>query len=250
MVGEATTPWIVRTEKYPQLRLFCFPYAGGGASIFRLWSRYLPEEVEVCPLYLPGREHRLKEPAFDDMTALVRKLTEVLEPYLDIPFAFAGHSMGGLICFELARQLRREQLPEPRQLFISAQRAPQLPSRHDPIYQLPDAEFLASLYRLGGTPQAVLENEELMQIMLPMLRADFTLYNTYVYTPEAPLDCAISAFFGEQDHLVSSEELAAWREHTCGTFVLRGIPGNHFFLHSSLDMFLRAIEQDLLKLLR
>jgi surfactin synthase thioesterase subunit len=249
-VSNTNTSWIIRTKAQPQLRLFCLPYAGGGASIYRLWSRFLPEEVEVCPLALPGREQRIQEPAFTTMGALVVKLADVLRPHLDIPFAIFGHSMGGLISFELVRQLRRQGLPLPERLFVSAQRAPHLPLHRESFYQLPDAEFRASLYSMGGTPQAVLQNEELMQLMLPMLRADFTLYDTYVYTPEAPLSCPISAFYGEQDPLVTVREVGAWRDQAGGAFSLRSVPGDHFFLHTALNVLLQAIEFDLQKLLQ
>ncbi len=242
--------WIARVKPRPALRLFCFPYAGGGASIFRQWASLLPSEIDVCALYLPGRESRLREPAFTDVTALVQTLTDVLRPYLDVPFALAGHSMGGVIAFEFARALRANHLRGPAHLFVSAQRAPQLPPRHAPIHHLKGEEFNRALARLGGTPQAVLEHKELMELLFPVLQADFTLYENYAYTSAPPLDCPISAFYGEQDHLVSEYELAAWREQTSSTFALRGIPGNHFFIHGSQEPFVRSIASDLHSLLR
>lgn len=249
MAKQASAPWIVRSKPRPHLRLFCFPYAGGGASIFRLWSKELPEEIEVCPVYLPGRENRFVEPGFTDAQALARTLTNELLPYTDIPFALFGHSMGGMICYIWACHLRAAHGRTPAHIFISGQRAPQLPPRHAPIHHLPDASFLDELFRLGGTPAAVMQNKELMELMLPLLRADFTLYETYTYAPAEPFDCPISAYYGEQDHLVSAKELDAWSEHTRGSFTLTGIPGNHFFLQSSQNLLLQAINQDLVKLL-
>jgi medium-chain acyl-[acyl-carrier-protein] hydrolase len=249
MVKQANIPWIVRSKPHPRLRLFCFPYAGGGASIFRLWSKDLPEEVEVCPVYLPGRENRFLEPGFTNVQELARTLTDQLLPSTDIPFALFGHSMGGLICYVWACHMRKWHNRTPTLIFISGQRAPQLPPLHAPIHHLPDAAFLDELFRLGGTPAAVMQNKELMELMLPLLRADFTLYETYIYRPDVPFACPISAYYGEQDHLVSAKELAAWREHTHGTFTLTGIPGNHFFLQSSQNLLLQAINQDLVKLL-
>jgi medium-chain acyl-[acyl-carrier-protein] hydrolase len=250
MAKQASAPWIVRSRSHPRLRLFCFPYAGGGASIFRLWSKDLPEEVEVCPVYLPGRENRFLEPGFTDVHALAQTLTDELLPYTDIPFALFGHSMGGMICYVWACHMRKLHGRTPAHIFISGQRAPQLPPRHAPIHHLPDAAFLEELFRLGGTPAAVMQNKELMELMLPLLRADFTLYETYTYVPDAPFDCPISTYYGEQDDLVSANELAAWGEHARGPFTLTGIPGKHFFLQSSQNLLLQAINQELVALLK
>jgi medium-chain acyl-[acyl-carrier-protein] hydrolase len=249
MTTKPGSSWIARVKSRPALRLFCFPYAGGGASIFRQWGSLLPSEIDVCPIYLPGRESRLRELAFTDMTTLVQTLIDVLRPYVDVPFALAGHSMGGIIAFEFARALRDNQMCGPAYLFVSAQRAPQLPPRHAPIHHLTGEAFNKALARLGGTPQAVLEHKELMELLFPVLRADFTMYENYSYAPASPLDCPISAFYGEQDHLVSEYELAAWREQTRSTFAVRGIPGNHFFIHGSQEPFLHSIAGDLRSLL-
>jgi medium-chain acyl-[acyl-carrier-protein] hydrolase len=237
--------WIVRSRPQPHLRLFCFPYAGGGASIYRLWSASMPEEIEVCPVYLPGRENRLGERPFTRLLPLVQLLGYVLHPYMDIPFAFFGYSMGALIGFELARYLCSTQSQGPLHLFVAADRAPQLPHPGSTLHTLPDAEFIRSLYQLGGTPAAVLQNEELMQVLLPVLRADFTLYETYRYVDEPPLDCPITAFGGEQDQMVSKQDLAAWREQTSHEFTLHMLPGNHFFLATEQQTVLQGIKQAL-----
>jgi len=250
-------PWIVRSKPQPYLRLFCFPYAGGGASLFRLWPDKLPPEVEVCPVQLPGRENRLREPAFIRLTPLVQALDQALRPYIDIPFAFFGYSMGALISFELARYLRKTRSPGPLHLFVAAHRAPQLPQAHPDLHRLPETAVAGSgvisifdaLDRLGGTPTTVRQHAELMQLMLPMLRADFALCETYVYSADDPLSCPITAFGGEQDSHVSLASLLAWREQTRGSFMLNILPGNHFFLHSQQQLLLQAISQDLATLL-
>jgi medium-chain acyl-[acyl-carrier-protein] hydrolase len=236
-----SSSWIVRTKSQPRLRLFCFPYAGGGASIFRLWSEKLPVEVEVCPIHLPGRENRMKEPLLTHLFPLVETLARALHPFMDIPFAFFGHSMGALLSFELARHLRNIHYPGPTQLFISAHRAPQLPDPASPLHDLPDSVLINTLYRLGGTPRAILQHTELMQILLPILRADLTLCETYIYTPEAPLDCPIAAFGGEYDSMVSKQELQAWSDQTGGSFTLYMLPGDHFFLHSQQNLLLGTL---------
>ncbi|MBR8835626.1 MAG: thioesterase [Stigonema ocellatum SAG 48.90 = DSM 106950] len=242
-----TTPWIIYPKPNPKtyLRLFCFPYAGAGASIFRTWSAQLPQEIEVYSVQLPGRESRMKEPLFTDLVPLIDSLIPAIQPHLDLPFVFFGHSMGGLLSFEVARQLRRLQHPIPLHLFISGRRAPQLRALDPPIHQLPDAEFLEALSRYNGTPENVLQNVELMNLFLPILRADLAINETYVYHPETPLDCSLSVFGGLQDDRVSRDSLAAWRDQTNGNFSLRMFLGDHFFLRSQQGELLQAISQDI-----
>jgi medium-chain acyl-[acyl-carrier-protein] hydrolase len=246
-----TTPWIIYPKPNPKayMRLFCFPYAGAGASIFRTWSAQLPPDIEVCSVQLPGRESRLKEPLFTDLAPLIHALTPALLPHLDLPFVFFGHSVGALISFEVARQLRRLQHSNPLHLFISGRQAPQLPAIDPPIHQLPDAEFKEELDRYNGTPRNVLQNVELMDLFLPILRADIAIDETYVYAPEAPLDGSISVFGGLGDGKVSRDSLSAWRDQTYGTFSLRMFPGDHFFLRSQQGALLEAISHDLVQII-
>jgi len=214
-------------------------------SIFRAWSDGLPADVEVCPVQLPGRGTRLLEPPFTRLSPLIQALTEAIFPLLDKPFAFFGHSLGALVSFELARQLRRQYAVQPVRLFISADRAPQIPNRDPPTHSLPEGEFLMAVRRLNGTPREVLEDEELRQIMLLLLRADFAVYETYEYSTEPPLNCPISAFGGLQDHRVSRGDLEAWRDQTNVSFSLRMFPGDHFFLNTTQPVLLRVLSQEL-----
>ena len=239
--------WIAFRKPNPQarLRLFCFPYAGSGASIFRIWSDSLPADVELCPVEFPGRGTRLMETPFTQLAPLVEALAQALVPLMDKPFAFFGHSLGALVGFELARQLRRESGVQPVRLFVSADRAPQFPHRDRPIHALPEREFLTELRRLNGIPGKVLEEAELMRIMLPILRADFAVYETYAYSTELPLNCPISAFGGLQDDRVSRGDLEAWRDQTNASFSLRMFPGDHFFWHTTQLLFLQALSEEL-----
>lgn len=243
--------WITCPKPKPQahLRLFCLHYAGGGASVFRTWADDLPEEIEICPIQLPGRESRVMDPAFTQLMPLLEVLADKLYPHLNIPFAFFGHSMGALISFELTRYLRRQGSGDPRHLFVSAHGAPQLPNSYPPIYQLSEPQFLEELRRLDGTPEQVLQNADLMRMMLPTLRADFAICNTYHYEVEERLDCPISAFGGQDDERVSQDDLAAWTDQTRSVFTLRVFPGNHFFLRSHRAQLLLAISRDLATLL-
>ena len=241
-------PWMTRPRPNPQanLRLFCFPYAGGGASIFHAWAVNLPQEIEVCPVQLPGRENRLREPPYSWLPRLLQKLVAVLTPYLDRPFAFFGHSMGALISFELARQLRLQGLHGPVHLFVSAHRGPRQPYALPPLSKIPTPALMEELRHLGGTPDEILNDTQMMQFLLPVLRADFAICETYTYTHDAPLDCALSAFGGLQDDHVREEDLAGWREQTNGPFALRMLPGGHFFLHSAREPLLQTIGDSLM----
>lgn len=248
--AQTSKSWVIcpKPNSQAKLRLFCFHYAGGGASSFRNWSDNLPLSVEVCSVELPGRGFRLMEAAFTSLDPLVQALADALIPRLDKPFAFFGHSMGGLVSFELTRLLRSNYNLNPVHLFVSARRAPQLPDPEPLIHNLSEPEFLDELRDLEGTPQEVLENAELMQLLLPTLRADFTVIETYAYTAEPPLDCPIAAFGGLQDREVSYDELKAWQEQTNAAFSLHMLPGNHFFLHSAQSLLLKLLSQDLHRL--
>ena len=245
-----TERWLVRTKARqvsppPRLRLFCFPYAVGGASIYRTWSSYLPEDIEVCPIYLPGRESRFNEPAFTRVSPLVRVLAHVLRSYLDVPYALFGHSMGALISFELARYLRQARMPEPTHLFVSAHRAPQLPDMQPSLSNLPDSAFLEQLAQYGGTPHEILQQTEFLQMMLPTIRADFTLCRDYSYDDEPPFAYPVTAFGGIDDRTVSEQELQAWREQTQSNFALHMFPGDHFFLREHARELVQYIGETL-----
>jgi medium-chain acyl-[acyl-carrier-protein] hydrolase len=246
MTTTIPNPWLTIPKPNPnaELRLFCFPYAGGGALTFRSWafSEIIPK-IEICPIELPGRGMRMKERPFTQMSSLVQAIAPSLLPYLDKPFALFGHSMGGLLSFELARLLRRDYGCSPAHLFVSGRRAPQVPAPDPSIHTLPNSEFLAELRRLNGTPEEVLQNEELMQLLLPTLRADFAVLETYVYTPQSPLNCPITVFGGLQDPEVCCETLEAWREQTRAVFSLQMFPGDHFFLHTAQSLLLQSLNQ-------
>jgi medium-chain acyl-[acyl-carrier-protein] hydrolase len=180
------------------------------------------------------------------LSSLVEALAQAIVPLLDRPFAFFGHSLGALVGFELARQLHRQLNIQPVRLFVSADRAPHIHFRKErPIHALPEADFLFELRRLNGIPGKVLEDAELMQIMLPILRSDFSVYETYVYTSGPPLKCSISSFGGLQDTKVSRSDLEAWRDQTTASFSLQMFPGDHFFLNTAQPLLLHTLSQEL-----
>jgi medium-chain acyl-[acyl-carrier-protein] hydrolase len=239
--------WFARPGTNPQarLRLFCFPYAGGGALIYRSWHKFLPRDVELLAVQLPGRETRLKEAPFTGLFTLVRTVAPVLLPLLDKPFAFFGHSLGALLSFEMARQIRREYGMRPAHLFVSGRGAPHLRRVHSPIHALPEAELVEELRNLNGTPEAVLEHKELLKLVLPALRADFSLCENYEYYDEEPLDCPISTYGGLEDKDTGVDRLEAWRDQTTASFSLSTFPGDHFFLHSSQSLLLERLSEEL-----
>ncbi len=240
--------WITSRGANPraQFRLFCFPYGGAGASIFRAWPRALAEEVEVCAVRLPGRESRRNEAPYTSIRALVDELADVLRPMMDVPFALFGHSLGAFVAFELARQLRRNNGPAPACLLLSGQRAPHLPDPQPLLYRLPDTAFVDGIrQRYDAIPQAVVDTPGLLQALLPVLRADFTMNDTYCYTDDEPLDCPITCFGGFDDHEARPEELEAWSEQTRSSFTLELFPGGHFFLHRDEAAVLQAVSRQL-----
>jgi medium-chain acyl-[acyl-carrier-protein] hydrolase len=227
------------------LRLFCFPYAGGNAALYRHWPDHVPATIEVWPVELPGRGSRPLEPPFTSLTPLVHAAARALLCHLDRPFAFFGHSMGALVAFELARLLRREHGLRPVQLFASAARAPQLFDLDPPISTLPRPAFLEKLRCLGGTPREVLEHPELMELLESMLRADFAVCDSYTYVPDVPLACRLSVFGGLHDPEVSGDQLDAWRAQTTASFSRHMLPGGHFFLQHSPALVPNLLARDL-----
>jgi len=179
------------------------------------------------------------------LSPLVQALAEAILPFLDRPFAFFGHSMGAMISFELARILRRSPGLKLAHLFVSGRVAPHIIEDDRHTHELPEPEFIEELRRLNGTPIEALEHPELMQLMTPLLRADFSVVGTYTYLPDLPLSCPITALGGLQDSEVSREQLEAWREHTTASFSLHMFPGDHFYLNTERPLLLRVLSRKL-----
>jgi medium-chain acyl-[acyl-carrier-protein] hydrolase len=179
---------------------------------------------------------------------LSRIVAQELLPYLDKPFVFFGHSLGALLCFETARSLRCETHRQPAQLFVSATEAPHRRRAEELLSGLPKGELVKKLHEFNGTPVEVLQNDELLDLMLPTIRADFELCETYEYHPEPPLECPMRIYGGLEDHEVEAGRLAAWSEMTVGTCEIRMFPGGHFYINSSRAIFLQTFAGDLLRL--
>ncbi len=232
-----------------RIRLFALPYAGGSSYIYRQWEKSLPDEVDWFPVELPGRGRRMTEPLCHDIHSLVEDIYDQIKDQLDLPFAFYGYSLGSLLSYELTRFMRAKG-QEPVALFVAASNAPHLPRDEENLMHLPDGEFVERLRKFNGTPEEVLQNEELLQFFLPILRADFSVVYNYSYQPSAPLSCPIVAFGGIMDPDVSEAGLIAWNEHTDSYFHYYTYPGDHFFMNSFKESMLAVISQELEKWIR
>ncbi len=230
----AHTPWLARFAPRPQaaLRLFCFSYAGGGAAVYRPWALALPHSVDVAAVLLPGRESRLREPPPLSMGALLQGLVPALLPHLDRPFAFFGHSMGALVAYETTRALQRRGAPVPARLLLSGRRAPHLPENDPPMHQLDDEAFIAEIdRRYKGIPPEVLEHRDLLDLLLPGLRADMTVIETHRHEGSTVYNGPITAFGGTHDARAPREQLEAWQQHTPQPLTLRQFEGGHFYFN-------------------
>jgi surfactin synthase thioesterase subunit/short-subunit dehydrogenase/acyl carrier protein len=246
----AATNWIVFPKPNPntRLRLFCFPYNGGTSSIFLPWSEGLPPDIEVCIIQLPGQIDRPSEKHFEQLATVVEKLAEVLLPYLDKPFAFYGHSIGGTIAFELARQLRREYNLSPAHLFVGASPAPQLPYPYPSVVEIYESERNEQA-PFSYLVESVQQNTELIRFLLPGFKAGSLMLENYVYSDEEPLVCPISVFGGMQDNTITQKHLSAWHEQTRSHFKLQIFPGNHLFMHGDQKQLLEVLSHELIALL-
>lgn len=245
-----------RPTSAPRVRLFCFAYAGGAASLYRTWPQLLGPAVDVCPIELPGRGVRTDERPVSDLTALLDGLVDALAPLFDgTPIALFGHSLGARLAFELANRFDAPALAGDTrsrivQLFASGSPAPGTRMRYGatgdrrPTAQLDDAEFLQRLRDLGGTPPEVLDDAELMALIAPVVRADFILSESTV-EPHRRIPCPITAIAGTSDDGASPTAAAAWQPCTSAAFRLVEVDAGHFFLDSHRATLIREVQRDL-----
>ncbi len=244
--------WFQRLIARPQARarMFCFPYAGASAAAFRLWPAGVPAELEVVAVQLPGHGSRFSEPPLASIPALVDSLMPVLRSYMDLPFVFFGHSMGALLASEVARTLTICGDPTPGHLVVSGRRPPHINSPEPLLHHLPDAQFLTEInLRYGGIPPEILQHADVLELLLPSLRADMTAIETFLPSRSITLPCPIYALGGADDKLTPREHLEAWRGETSSTFRLRTFPGGHFYLDACREEVLADLSLTLAPLL-
>ena len=242
------SPWLPYrpTAAPPRLRLFCLPHAGGGAAEYHTWKNTLPATVEIRPILLPGRETRFSESRYTELDPLVDAITKQVQPHLDLPYAVFGHSMGTLLAFECVRRLQLAGAPMPLWLFLSGRRAPDSPNDAHPLHGLPDQEFVEQLNLIyKGIPEEFLDNPEILAVILPTLRADIAVVESYAYREQEPLDCPLTVFAGQDDTSVSWQQLLAWKRQTRRQFAAQIFPGGHFYPRGPL---LHSIAATLTKL--
>lgn len=244
---QSSDKWFFCKQAKPQAstRLFCFPFGGGGASVFHSWADAMGDDVEVRALQLPGRESRFREEMVRDIGSVVENITRALASCQDRPYAFFGYSLGSLLAFETCRELRRQNLDLPQRLFIGALSAPQLPPPHPPIASLGDREFTDRVEYYYQPQNEAWENAELRAFLLPLLKADIALYESYRYRDEAPLSCPIDVLAGDDDRATPVESTRDWSRQTSAGMTHHLLGGGHFFIDAHLDEIQRLVRKSL-----
>jgi pyochelin biosynthetic protein PchC len=230
-IATATQVWLRRLHPAvgTRLRLVCFPHAGGTASYFRPWRHAVPSGVELHAVQYPGRLDRVGDPCVVDMDTMAAGIADAVAPLTGVPVVFFGHSLGAVVAYEVACALAERGGPLPARVFVSGRPAPHR-QRPDALHLASDDDLWADVQRLGGTSTALLDDPELRKLVMPTLRADYTLSETYRPRPVPPLDCPVTAVLGDADPEVDEEEAAGWQRYTRGGFSLRVFPGDHFYL--------------------
>jgi len=232
-----------------QIKLFCFPYAGGAAASYNQWKQHLDPNIEMRAIELAARGRRMREPNYNSIDGAVDDVFNIIKDELaEGPYVLCGHSMGTMIGFELAYKIKENGLPGPIHIIFSGRAAPQV-SRDNKrrLHHLPKDEFRKEMLEMGGTPKEFFEHPELLEVFLPLLRGDFILTETYVHPPkDVPLDCDITVLSGKQDE-DSPEEVEAWRVHTKGNCDIHFFEGDHFFIHDEVEKVMDVINNAIRK---
>jgi surfactin synthase thioesterase subunit len=221
-------------------RLLCLPYAGGSSMMYRSWPAELAaDRIEVRSVTLPGRADRWSEPLFHDLHLLADTLADLAGELTDLPIAIFGYSLGALVGFELTRRLNRIGHP-PTVLIAAAHAAPSEPRLKRIVHLLPNDDFIAVLSELDATPRDILDNDEMLQVLLPMLRGDFALAETYRYQPDAVLSTPILTIAGQLDPEITSETVRGWRRETVAHRHVE-LAGGHLFIEAEQQQVLELI---------
>ncbi|MEU3375148.1 MULTISPECIES: alpha/beta fold hydrolase [unclassified Streptomyces] len=231
-------------EAAPRRRLVVLPHAGGSASFYHAWGAAFDEGTEVLVARYPGRHDRLTDPCVDSMDALANRVTAAVLPFVDVPVTFFGHSMGASLAYEVALRLQDEHAVRPAALHVSSRKAPhRLTPRR--LHEQGDEALIAELHRLGGTDTELLHDPGLRELVLPAVRADFTVVGTYGPRDTAPVDCPVHAYVGDSDPSMSAHDMASWADVAPRGFQLQVLPGGHFYLVDQHEALVHAIRQQL-----
>lgn len=229
-----------------KIKLFCLPYAGGSATVYNKWRTYLNPNIQLVPIEMAGRGARFKESFYQSITEAVNDLyTNIDFKANHDPYAFFGHSMGSILVYELCRKIAADNRKGPAHIFVSGMYPPHIKKERKILHQLPLAEFKAEIIKIGGTPREVFENQELMDFFLPILKADYKIFENYQYLPnDTKFDCGIMVFNGLSDQTTSAEMLE-WGKYTSGFSKLYQYEGGHFFIHNHTAMIVDVINNTL-----
>lgn len=229
--------------------LFCLPYAGGSASIYNKWEKYLEPFIQLHPIELRGRGRRFYEKCYDNLESNVSDIINSMKLVLhnNTDYAILGHSMGSLLAYELYYKILSLNLPLPKHIFFCGYKAPHISPNEECISKLSDKEFLKKINEYGGTPQEILDNNEILEIFLPILRNDFKSIDTYKYAERnVKIDCDISILTGSNDN-IQSNELIEWQYHTNKSCTFYTVKGNHFFINSNYTKVISIVNKTLEK---
>ena len=232
----AESPWIRRAaQTYPRVRLGCLPFAGGGASVYQRLPALLPPTVEVIAVQLPGREDRSREDPPTNLRSVVAAVAIALYPYSSLPLAIYGHCAGALLGYEVTHELHRRYGVRVHRLLAGAQGAPHLSTvlGGRTLHHLEDAKMLAEIERRGGLPAPLRDHPELLAMLLPLLRSDFSLWENYVHHPRPPMPVPVTTVRGADDEFVDAAAASAWGNHTSQAADDVVVPGGHYFITSA-----------------
>jgi len=245
MVRRLKNKWCVIPRPNPtaDIKLICIPYAGGSASIYIPWINYLPHNVELVIIQPPGRSSRISETPLDNMSKLINEMGLVLPKILNKPYILFGHSLGSKIAFEIIRKSTSLHIPHPMFFIASGSAGPQKKNNRDITYNLNDDEFISKLEEMDGTPKDVINNKELMSIVLPTLKADFKISETYQFTGNKYFNIPLSVLGGEYDVDINLDDLKLWQYFFNSTSEITIFSGGHFFINSHKEEVLEKINE-------